>query len=475
MRGGRRWSRLLLIGAVWLGAGARAGTSNDPVFVLEPSQAFAPPQLDLVQSGTLGGAPVCPLDGGSNWSCSWSSDTFAVGQALDGGPSSVALYPRNAGGLRGQGSNSASTKNLTVPVPAGVVANDVMIAAISYHGASAITAPSGWTLIQNTAVTFAEVSTYWKVASGSEPANYTWGFGSVAGAAGVILDYVGVDTAAPVMAVQQSSAVLTTSQTLPAVSTAGDNVRLVMVQAINSNTTMTVPADLTRQTALSSASLGFFVDDGVQWLAGTAGPWTTTTGGTADGVDQTIALTPSSTAPAICSLSVNLLDDATPIGSTTLPASSLNPGGVVTASFATSALAFTTGSRLHLQVSAPNDPGNCGAQLLFGSSTAPAQLVVPLGLATSGDSGTPDSGTPDSGTPDSGTPDAGTPDSGSPDGGASDAGTDGGSDGGHQMGPPRELRTGCGCGSGDGLAGFGLALWAWWTARARRRRSAVQS
>ncbi|MEW6469940.1 MAG: T9SS type A sorting domain-containing protein [Bacteroidota bacterium] len=104
--------------------------------------------------------------------------------------------------------NSAS---VTIPIPAGVVQGDVMIAAI-HHGwcnnGPAVIAPNGWTLINYTSNTGSgcgssnttiQLATFYKVAGASEPANYTFtGNSSNQAYVGGIVAYSGVNTANPI-------------------------------------------------------------------------------------------------------------------------------------------------------------------------------------------------------------------------------------------------------------------------------------
>ncbi|HEX9184750.1 MAG TPA: LamG domain-containing protein [Burkholderiales bacterium] len=92
---------------------------------------------------------------------------------------------------------------LTLNVPAGTVAGDVMVAAIAVRSAAVlITPPAGWSAQAATVQNGGNSSRqqlFYRVATGAEPASYTWLFDSVhAGAAGGIVGYSGVDTAAPI-------------------------------------------------------------------------------------------------------------------------------------------------------------------------------------------------------------------------------------------------------------------------------------
>jgi MSHA biogenesis protein MshQ len=92
---------------------------------------------------------------------------------------------------------------LTINVPAGTVAGDIMIASIAVRtSAVLITPPAGWSAqaatVQNAGASSRQ-QIFTRVATAGEPANYTWTFDLAhSGAVGAILSYSGVDTAAPI-------------------------------------------------------------------------------------------------------------------------------------------------------------------------------------------------------------------------------------------------------------------------------------
>ncbi|TMC01708.1 MAG: hypothetical protein E6J35_10270, partial [Chloroflexi bacterium] len=93
-------------------------------------------------------------------------------------PASVTLRATSTG---------TGTNTYVVPKPAGLSANDVMVASLSANGANTMTPPSGWTLIAHTqGVSVVDLWTYYRVAGPSEPASYTWTASSSAtGVAGI--------------------------------------------------------------------------------------------------------------------------------------------------------------------------------------------------------------------------------------------------------------------------------------------------
>jgi MSHA biogenesis protein MshQ len=96
-----------------------------------------------------------------------------------------------------------AAQGLTIARPAGTVAGDVMIASIAVRPSSVIiTPPAGWAAqaaaLQNAAGNSSRQQIFYRVAGGAEPASYTWLFDSAhTGAAGGVVSFSGVDTAAP--------------------------------------------------------------------------------------------------------------------------------------------------------------------------------------------------------------------------------------------------------------------------------------
>jgi len=155
---------------------------------------------------------------------------------------------------------------ITVNVPAGTVANDVMIASIAVRpcsntngGACTITIspPAGWTLVRQIDQTGGGgtggygnlLAVYRRVATGAEPANYTWGFAGTplhAGVVGSIASFAGVDTTSPIVVENGQATGYSYTHATPDVSTgAVTNTMLVSTHAANSGATWTPPAGMT--------------------------------------------------------------------------------------------------------------------------------------------------------------------------------------------------------------------------------------
>jgi hypothetical protein len=104
--------------------------------------------------------------------------TGTLGSYRDAGPSVISTST---------GSN-ATGRTLEMPRPAGVASGDLLVAALSVRGKPAIDPPAGWRLVRlDRNGTVVGLATFTKVATGDEPATYTWGFDKSQAAAGVIV------------------------------------------------------------------------------------------------------------------------------------------------------------------------------------------------------------------------------------------------------------------------------------------------
>ena len=140
---------------------------------------------------------------------------------------------------------------LTINKPTGTVTDDVMVASITVTPSTVgITPPSGWTVVQDTLQAqdaTSHLTTYYKIATASEPATYAWNFStSHSGAVGGIATFSGVNTASPIV----SSASLVENgntavdHTAPSITASTDDM-LVTVHEYQSSGTWTPPTGMT--------------------------------------------------------------------------------------------------------------------------------------------------------------------------------------------------------------------------------------
>jgi hypothetical protein len=125
-------------------------------------------------------------------------------------------------GLRGAatGSTASASTQLSVAAPAGLAANDMMLAQIAVAGGTntAITPPPGWTLVRrdNQATSLAQAIYNHPVSDPSaEPSSYVWNFSRSANAAGAIIAYYGLSGIAPVDASNGQGNASSTNVTAP--------------------------------------------------------------------------------------------------------------------------------------------------------------------------------------------------------------------------------------------------------------------
>jgi hypothetical protein len=226
------------------------------------------------------------------------------------------------------------TNSLEINVPAGTTTGDVMIASITYRpcsntsGAACTTtiappAPAGtWTLVNTTSTDQTtgggtggfgnRLFVYQRVATGAEPASYTWTFGGVpvhAGAAGGIISFSGVDNAAPIdVEFGNTTASSTTHNATgpgPAfngITTTVANTMLVTSHSANSSTAWAPPTGMTERVDVASLPITNDLGDSIamnhQAFAGpgATGPraagWTAPPAGDA-GIAHILALRPA--------------------------------------------------------------------------------------------------------------------------------------------------------------------------------------
>jgi PKD repeat protein len=169
-------------------------------------------------------------------------------------------------------STAATTR--TIPTPSGTTAGDLLVSCLTLTGGAVNGAPAGWSPIASaTGATNPKVYGYYKVATASEPAGYTWTTTSVTGSAG-IARYSGA-SGLDGPATSEASNTATTSAAVPGVTTTTANVMLVGCMGINSGTTtITAPSSLTQAWELGVRASE--LADGPQAAAGASGvkTWT---------------------------------------------------------------------------------------------------------------------------------------------------------------------------------------------------------
>lgn len=177
-------------------------------------------------------------------------------------------------------STGAGSPSITVTKPSGVVAGDVMLAAVSSGADVVVALLNGWREIDISPVEvdvtggsggtiLVRLHVYIRVANGNEPASYTWELegATVDNQAAAIVAYRDVDNTTPInVSAKAGSAAPNTA--VPGFTTTVDNCMQVALYAHDLATTYTPPSGMTEQFDLSA---GDHTISGSDVLLGTAG------------------------------------------------------------------------------------------------------------------------------------------------------------------------------------------------------------
>lgn len=210
------------------------------------------PAYQRVALGTLGPSTATTTCGSPATSVNaMTADTPNV--SLDGS-SSDTTYTSTTVWANATTASTGGASSLAVSTPASTAAGDVLVAAISVSGGSGvlINAPnSSWHLINRTDnSTLVSVASYYRVATGTDSASYTWTFGSSVRAIGTVSRYSGIDNTNPVDVAGTDGTNSFFSSNLvsaPAITTTANNDRVIGFFAIAANTTFTAPTSLSER------------------------------------------------------------------------------------------------------------------------------------------------------------------------------------------------------------------------------------
>jgi hypothetical protein len=149
------------------------------------------------------------------------------------------------------GVNSSSwpyANTLVISAPASIAAGDLLLAGFTVDGnPSVVSPPADWTPILRNGGSGLGTHTYYKVATASEPASYTWTFGESRRAAGGIIRYTGVDTSNPIVTSAGGTAGSSSEVIAPTVTTTADDTLIVSFFGINDNRTFSPPTGMTER------------------------------------------------------------------------------------------------------------------------------------------------------------------------------------------------------------------------------------
>ena len=173
--------------------------------------------------------------------------------------------------------NGAGSTSLTINVPAGVTANDLLVAHVAVRGNGAITAPGGWTpLVDANNGNFIRQATYYRIAGGSEPASYQWTFASTPAAGGMSAFY-GVKSTSPVDVTGTTQVANSATVTAPSVTTAANDALVLAFFAVRASSAFDQAGGMTElYESSASGGVAAATDSMAQATAGATGAKTST-------------------------------------------------------------------------------------------------------------------------------------------------------------------------------------------------------
>jgi len=260
----------------------RAAASSGPYVKLNGALLTATAYVDSTASATTS---------------SWYQVVAVNAIGTESAPASVVAHRRIQLVNTTTGANNA-TSSLQLSVPAGRAVDDLLLATITINGAQSITPPTGWTLVRvDTSGSTLRQAIYYRLATSSEPASYTWSFSGSTGAAGIIAAYRGVSTTSPIDA--HSGRVNPSSTQVPtnAITTITNHSAVVALYGMAWNTTLNLPAALDERAEASMqrsrSRVALALGDRVAAVPGSTGTLTATSGKSSVSIGQLLALRPA--------------------------------------------------------------------------------------------------------------------------------------------------------------------------------------
>src|SRR5438094_3535540 len=140
---------------------AAAVTDNSSVFTFRNTSSFG--SRDMVQNYTpgAGSATTCPATLSSNWTCSFTSDTFTTAQTMNAGTAQADLYLENQGSITHDQINgytffasAGGVTAVTLNKKPDLASGGVITAQLAIRGGTALgtinTPSSSWNLVYGT-------------------------------------------------------------------------------------------------------------------------------------------------------------------------------------------------------------------------------------------------------------------------------------------------------------------------------------
>jgi MSHA biogenesis protein MshQ len=205
-------------------------------------------------------------------------------------------------GFHEAASSTDRDTSITVAVPAFTRAGDVMLAVVAARDAPSISADPAWTLLRTDVASGGDLrqSVYWRVASGGEPATYTWTLSSRERVAAQIVVYRG---AAPTLPVSAGLTSVGSSSNIaaPSVASPGPDRTIVSFHGIARSTAISPPAGMSGRSEANTGSGGsgatILTADQSTTTGGATGVRTATASNSAANIGQTVLLEPMAAIP----------------------------------------------------------------------------------------------------------------------------------------------------------------------------------
>jgi hypothetical protein len=198
---------------------------------------------------------------------------------------------------------ATNTTSINVNVPAGTQEGHFMLAVVNFWGDLTLTAPGGWTELHTQKVVAGggEARIFWRIASSSEPASYTWSTSFADYSMAYIATYAGVDVSAPVNVSAIEANTSSTSAAQTAVTTTAANAMVLYVLSVDdgpsaptTSLTTTPPSGMTERIDFASGWKCVYLAEVLQASAGTTGTKTATLSSAFRTVTALVALKPAS-------------------------------------------------------------------------------------------------------------------------------------------------------------------------------------
>ncbi len=187
--------------------------------------------------------------------------------------------------------------SLAIGRPTGTATGNLLLAIVADSTlGDTVTAPAGWTpvslvgsLSQADCGAGCRLAVFYKVATGAEPATYTFTLANNSSIAGTILRYTGVDTTSPINASGFANGGSSATVTTPQIESLRENTRLVRLFVSSANDTSTWAASTARANA-ARANVSVGAADATQTNGGLTGTENDTLNNAANWRGGTIAI-----------------------------------------------------------------------------------------------------------------------------------------------------------------------------------------